>query len=324
MEITSIIICPECHGKLTFSRENCNCLSCNRSYPIIHDIVDFRSKPIEQEPNILEAIERFEETSFAELIEILLRNVSIPERIEKKVRDYYYEQEIRANRMTNMFLNSVEIRHWGFALDFGCGSGSSINSLREKFKFVLGVDSSLGQLLLARKALKQDDRIYLFCAYGEKLPFRNNIFDYVQALNVLEHIPELSSVMQEVKRCLVQNGRFSGDSRNRFDIFTPDPHSGLRFAGYLPKKWIPKYVRWRCNASYENTYLRSLIELRSELRSVFKESELSITIPDISAYGYTGVYLKFINFLRKYKVIFGMLLYFFPSHLVIIKKNIHQ
>lgn len=321
MDLTAFIVCPECHGKLEVLQDHWDCSSCKNSYPVVSDIVDLRTPTTHTEPNIDEAIERFEELSFSELTELLLKYYRLPGRIKSKIRDYYNNQDIRTEKMTKMFINNADVKKWEVALDFGCGSGASLNVLSRHFKHVIGVDASIGQLLLAKKSLQKKAPYHLFCAYGEKLPFQDNSLDYIQALNVIEHLEDVTKVMQEIKRCLVENGIFTGDSRNRYDLFAPEPHSGIRFLGFLPRSLIPRYVNWRCDADYESTYLLSWWELRRYLRKVFKPDEIKITVPDISAYGYDGRLLNIFNKVKNLVLLREFLLYFFIAHQITISKK---
>lgn len=85
-------------------------------------------------------------------------------------------------------------------LNVGCGTGGTIPHL-EEFGKVTNVDTSKE----AVKFLKEkgySGKLY----NGKKLPFKENSFDLVVALDVLEHIKEDGAALDEWKRVLKPNG----------------------------------------------------------------------------------------------------------------------
>ncbi|OQB84374.1 MAG: hypothetical protein BWX85_01006 [Chloroflexi bacterium ADurb.Bin120] len=324
MNLSSILICPQCSGELVASPDHWSCEVCQQIYPIIHGIHDFRCRPEPFEPNIEEAIQKFQQLTYQELLTLVLVTKRLPKRIDQKIKDYYCSENIRTEAMTAAFLQDAKVLNWGHVLDLGCGSGSALGSLKRNFKLTIGVDAHFGQLLLARKSLAEEinqGELHLICAHGESLPLKSACFDYIQSINVIEHLSDLPAVMSEVRRCLVDRGVFAGDSRNRYDIFAPEPHTGLRFLGFLPRALIPKFVNWRCDADYESTYLLSWCELKRSLRKVFAADEIEIHPPDIRAYGYQGRAAGLFNAIRNMMFIRELLLLFFVSHHVLITKK---
>lgn len=87
-------------------------------------------------------------------------------------------------------------------LDVGCGAGGNIKILGE-FGAVTGLDISEEALKFARthSAFKN-----LVQGNAEQLPFPDNTFDLVSALDVLEHIPNDQLAVQEMFRVLKKNG----------------------------------------------------------------------------------------------------------------------
>jgi ubiquinone/menaquinone biosynthesis C-methylase UbiE len=82
-------------------------------------------------------------------------------------------------------------------LDLGCGTGFITNKLSN----VIGVDYSIKMLKLCPKDLK------VVCADVSKLPFKNNVFDLVFSLTVLQDVNNLKSTITEIKRVLKPNGK---------------------------------------------------------------------------------------------------------------------
>lgn len=85
-------------------------------------------------------------------------------------------------------------------LDIGCGSGFLIKILQEQHNAQYsGVD------VYEDKSKKQ--WVYKSCDITKGLPFKNNEFDLVIFGEVIEHIPDPDSVLQDINRVLKKNGK---------------------------------------------------------------------------------------------------------------------
>ena len=190
-----------------------------------------------------------------------------------------------------------------------------------KYEKVIGLDSSLPDLILAKKLLESEGllTVQLVQARGQALPFHQESFDFISAQNVLEHLFDPESVFRECYRILRQGGGFTADSRNRFDLFFPEPHVKIRWVGLLPRRWAKSYVRLRRGMSYEATKLLSLGELRQGLRNNFGR-HFRILFADPNAYGAAPWTQRCLEVIKKIPGLRSMVLFIFPSHLVIAKR----
>lgn len=87
-------------------------------------------------------------------------------------------------------------------LDLGCGNGVSTSRL--KAKFAVGVDLSVKELV---KSKKKYPASHFVVADARKLPFKNNAFDLVVAINMLHHVDNPQTVLKECFRVLKSGGR---------------------------------------------------------------------------------------------------------------------
>jgi SAM-dependent methyltransferase len=89
----------------------------------------------------------------------------------------------------------------------GSGSGRILASIRERDRHIklTGIDLSEEQTKLAKKAHKGKD-INFVSGNGEKLPFKDNTFDYVIFFDYLEHIEKPQKSMNEMQRVLKKGG----------------------------------------------------------------------------------------------------------------------
>jgi ubiquinone/menaquinone biosynthesis C-methylase UbiE len=92
-------------------------------------------------------------------------------------------------------------------LDIGCADGNltaKIAAYLPKSK-VTGVDLYKKSIEFASK---KNSSIEFLVADARKLPFKNKKFDTIICVEALEHIPDNSRAVLEIKRCLKDSGRF--------------------------------------------------------------------------------------------------------------------
>lgn len=294
-------------------------------------IVDFRVNPVPDyyyEERILpKIISAYPDCTLSELIDIWVSSFDIADHLKDGYKMYYQTQRTRGEAMTRMFLERAQetfsFRQYDSALDLGCGLGSSFLLLAEKFQHVVGVDISMVSLILAKKYIEEvglEQKITLVCAQADHLPFRDRVFSFISAINVLEHVFVVDAVVSEVYRTLESAGIFTADSRNRFDLFFPEPHVKLMWVGFLPRGFAARYVKWRTGRDYHDTYLLSYWQIKHALHRLFQRS-YQITFPKVSAYGYSSKVDSFLAFFEKIGFLRNLILYIFSSHLVIAQRS---
>lgn len=92
-------------------------------------------------------------------------------------------------------------------LDIGCGAGFLSNAIALDGHEVNGIDMSEESLKVARKYDSTKTARYQF-ANAYELPFEDNQFDAVCAMDFLEHVEEPERVVAEASRVLKPNGVF--------------------------------------------------------------------------------------------------------------------
>ena len=134
----------------------------------------------------------------------------------------------------------------GPLLDLGCGSGSFLAAVGASRPGLLaGVDIAMRWLIVARKRLDQEglSHIPLVCGCAERLPFADRTFAGVVAGDVIEHVGDQRAMLLEGHRVLKAGGRLFLAAPNRFSLAS-EPHVQVWGVGFLPRRWMSRYVRW--------------------------------------------------------------------------------
>ncbi len=329
------LACPACGAALPQAPQATAlvCPACGQKYPQTLGIPDLRYPPPPPDPAeqavAAALLKNYASLDYAALVRLRLQlepgSQAASEALMAHITGYVLAQEERGRRMIAMYREELRRQYrppkGGTALDLGCGSGASLLTLAQDFEQVAGVEPSLASLLLARKALESRGvrNAILVQGYGQHLPFPAGIFEYANALNVLEHVFEVETVLREVARVLRPGGCFAADSRNRFDLFLPEPHVQIRWVGLLPRRWAAPYVRLRTGLRYDHTRLLSYRELRRALRAAFGDS-FHITFAYPSAYGGSPRADALVRTLAKIPLLNTLALLVYPSHLAVARK----
>ena len=115
-------------------------------------------------------------------------------------------------RMTEWGLGYVTVESRYTILDVGCGGGATVASLAAMAAegMVYGVDYAEGSVSVAREhneELIKAGRVVIEKATVSKLPFADNTFDLVTAIETQYYWPDLAGDMREILRVLKPAGR---------------------------------------------------------------------------------------------------------------------
>ncbi len=87
-------------------------------------------------------------------------------------------------------------------LDLGCGNGASTANI--KGQLVVGLDLSEKQLIKAKKRFPKREFVV---GDARNLPFKNNSFDLIIAINMLHHVNDPENVLKDCFRVLKKGGK---------------------------------------------------------------------------------------------------------------------
>lgn len=190
---------------------------------------------------------------------------------EKKIK-YFFNKRIRlqgeknfspdignnkAGLMILEFLKkNVDLK--GKILDAGCGEGRFSKYFIEKQANITSMDFSEEYISLARKKIGKGKFVV---GSVTSLPFKDNSFDVIFSIDVLQHVPNLKDAISEFKRVLKKGGKLIIVDKNKF---------GLHGKYFIPKLIVQKYrefTEWRYSGFKEQWFIPK--RLAKLIESVF-------------------------------------------------------
>lgn len=95
---------------------------------------------------------------------------------------------------------NLKLRKQGSILDLGCGTGLLLTKIRTMAKNIVCLDVSKGMLREIETGIKHLPSIHLILADADNAPIRDDFFDTVFAITLLQNMPSPHQTLQEMKR----------------------------------------------------------------------------------------------------------------------------
>ena len=115
--------------------------------------------------------------------------------------------------LTNWGLDHVDFSDGMVMLDIGCGGGATLKRLlkRSPEGMVYGIDISEESVVKAKNVNKQllNKQVFVRQGSADSLPWKDQKFDVVTAVETVYFWPKLPQCFQEVKRVLKPGGQFA-------------------------------------------------------------------------------------------------------------------
>jgi len=129
-------------------------------------------------------------------------------RFDKEASEFDFERTAAGYRLRHRLIKNLIIREYrpgAVALDMGCGTGEYTLSLAQAGFRVVGGDLSKGMLAVAKSKIqryKLAQNIQLIRLESTKLPFRDEFFDTITCIALLDWVPDSNKLLVEANRVL--------------------------------------------------------------------------------------------------------------------------
>jgi demethylmenaquinone methyltransferase/2-methoxy-6-polyprenyl-1,4-benzoquinol methylase len=114
------------------------------------------------------------------------------------VYDIQYGEEQEAK--IKAALNCFKLEKNSLVLDVGCGTGLLFPYITRNTNLLVGLDFSRSILKQAKKRCREHPSVALLRADADFLPFRNQTFNAVFAITLLQNMPNPLQALNEIKR----------------------------------------------------------------------------------------------------------------------------
>ncbi len=263
-------ICPQCHGALTSNPDMVHCGSCDRAYPLVAEMPDFRLAEaawidFERDRDRASQIDEIVRT---EGLEAAILDVFRTSRGFSERKSRFRAAQVRAgadkyDRQLDDWLSIILAEP---IIEIGIGPGQLAVALARRGHVPHGIDVSMEWLAVAKHAVRAQGIEPVFAgALAEHLPVADASVLSVVSLDVIEHVGSQSRYLSEMTRALKPGGHFALVTPNRYSL-SPEPHVGVWGVGYLPRALQGRWVRYRAGVSYDYNRLLSVWELRRLFR----------------------------------------------------------
>ncbi len=261
------LVCPACRSSLTpVGADALSCEACALTFPVIAGIPDLRLVPdryltLEADREKAVAVDAVA----GGFLEAVRAYWSMTPEVPPDLAERFSANMARGIVRGARHLETLGVVGPGdVLLDVGCGTGGVLATAGSRGATVVGIDTALRWLVIARRYLQElGVEAQLVAADGATPPFRSGTFTVVTSIETLEHAADQRGF---VNGCLAMSDRPGGRcllvAANRFSV-APEPAVRLWGVGFLPRRFAAPYVQRRRGTNYRFSRPVSLAELRA-------------------------------------------------------------
>ncbi len=240
-----LFVCPQCRTKLTVQTDYYQCSRCNREYPVIFGIADFRirSDPylsLQQERAKAKRLVTETEQNFSAMLDYYYEITNdVPPVLATRYKTYHHNGPKQARQS----LDRLGISSEDVFLDVGCGTGGALIAAAENCSHIYGMDIALRWLVICQQRLKEQGiTATLVCADIEAPPFPDEYFSKITGTDLLENVYSVDKTLVVLGQLLKTDGKLWLAGSNKFCL-GPHPSTRLWAIGYFPGKLRSRLVK---------------------------------------------------------------------------------
>ena len=324
-------VCPACKGALRHSHNAYCCVACDRQYPILYGIPDFRLRSdryltLEQEREKAGQLDAFAQSaSFEELVAYYYTITDdVPPELASRYQAYIHSAPDQA-RSTVAKLNPDP--KCDILLDLGCGAGGLLVTASGCFKQVVGLDIALRWLIICKKRLDElGENALLVCADIEHPPFNDGEYSHVVAADLIEHVHNTKTAIEQCWKQLEPGGHFWLSATNRYCI-GPHPLTriwGIGFLQQAARSAILIKIRGVDSLRFTNLVSPAAIKKLCQQTGFHLLEVLprQLSIDNIAKYPrHDRILIRCYTFMLRFSLFRGLLVYAGPAFQISCKKS---
>ena len=201
-------------------------------------------------------------------------------------------------------------------LDIGCSTEIMTKYYSKYFKEIDGIDIDDGGIAFAKENNSSKNITYVFTPIEEFKSEKK--YDVITCSHIYEHVPDSKKLFEKIYSLLKPGGICYFAAGNRYQIY--EPHYGLYFLSYFPKKISNIYLKLTKKGDYYYENHLSLFKLRN-LVNKFKVHDYTIEIiRNPSKYSANEMLDEKSLLYKIIKVMSGYLYFFIPTYIWILEK----
>jgi len=156
-----------------------------------------------------------------------------------------FQHDTTVKKRLKFIVENIKYNNNLIILDVGTGEGIYMYYLSSRAKLCVGIDTDDKSLRKARKTVKTKNTEFILMQ-AESLAFKDNTFDVITMIEVLEHVADDKKVIKEIYRVLKPGGQLIITAPNK--LFPFETHGfkigsriygtkglGFPFLTYLPQ-----------------------------------------------------------------------------------------
>ncbi|MFZ5610034.1 MAG: class I SAM-dependent methyltransferase [Pseudomonadota bacterium] len=246
-------VCPSCRQDLEHEKAAYICATCDRRYPILFGIADFRQRgdrylSLEAERDKARKLYEYGRgATFADLVTYYYAITDdVSPALARRYQAYIHAAPERGRRILDALGVGDEIEDKArprVLVDVGCGSGGLLLAAASRFEAVVGIDVALRWLVICAKRFEEAGLgATLVCAEVGAMPFKQGAFSHALAADLMEHVDAPAMALRAIADGLAPQGRLYLSAANKYSL-GPHPSVRLWAIGFLPPPLRRRLVR---------------------------------------------------------------------------------